>query len=58
MFGSDWPVCNLKGPGEENSWTVWKDVVEVMLADNDFNLSNNDMHWLWYKTAEEAYRLA
>ena len=56
MFGSDWPVCNLKQGGED-SWVVWKDVVEVILDDNDFNLNNNDRRWLWYKTAEEAYRL-
>merc|ERR1711939_1295054 len=23
MFGSDWPVCNVRGPGDERSWSLW-----------------------------------
>ena len=57
MFGSDWPVCNLGGPGGEDSWVVWKDVIKVILEDKDHNMDNDDRQWLWCKTAEEAYRL-
>ncbi len=32
MFGSDWPVCNVGGPGAGLSWTYWHDVVETILS--------------------------
>ncbi|KAF4155358.1 hypothetical protein CNMCM6069_008087 [Aspergillus lentulus] len=31
MFGSDWPVCNIGGGGNDVSWNRWKSVVENVL---------------------------
>ena len=55
MFGSDWPVCNLRGPTEEDSWVVWKDVVQTVLDRR--GLSEDDQSLIWSGTATEAYRL-
>jgi L-rhamnono-1,4-lactonase len=55
MFGSDWPVCNVGGPGDEKSWTHWREVVEALL--NDLNISADDRDRVWFGTAVEAYRL-
>ncbi|GAB1741077.1 hypothetical protein NU219Hw_g6326t1 [Hortaea werneckii] len=57
MFGSDWPVCNVKGPAAEASWPVWKDVVQLLLNDVELSLSDNDIQSIWSGTAVEAYRL-
>ena len=29
LFGSDWPVCNVGGPRGEQSWGLWREVVEA-----------------------------
>lgn len=55
MFGSDWPVCNVRGPAGEDSWTLWKDVVSITLDRR--NLSDYEKERVWYETANEAYRL-
>lgn len=57
MFGSDWPVCNLRGPQGEDSWVAWKDVVESILTDCVYDLGKDEQEHVWYKTGEEAYRL-
>ncbi|KAK4551560.1 L-rhamnono-gamma-lactonase [Recurvomyces mirabilis] len=57
MFGSDWPVCNVSGPGGEKSWVGWKDVVEGSLTEPGLGLSDEDMDWIWFWTATETYRL-
>jgi L-rhamnono-1,4-lactonase len=32
MFGSDWPVCNIGGPLQENgNWELWRSVVETVV---------------------------
>lgn len=54
MFGSDWPVCKVRGPGDE-SWRHWKAVVEAVL--DDLKLSTEQKDRVWYGTAVEAYRL-
>ncbi|KAF2757974.1 hypothetical protein EJ05DRAFT_538242 [Pseudovirgaria hyperparasitica] len=33
MFGSDWPVCNVGGPGEGKSWKSWQAYVAKVIAD-------------------------
>lgn len=55
MFGSDWPVCNLRGPTGEDSWEVWRDVVGILLDRRRF--SELEQERIWSGTAVEAYRL-
>ncbi|KAI6810977.1 hypothetical protein KC340_g11450 [Hortaea werneckii] len=57
MFGSDWPVCNVKGPAAEASWPIWKEIVQLLLNDAELSLSENDVQSIWSGTAVEAYRL-
>ncbi|GAB7341960.1 hypothetical protein MBLNU457_g0260t1 [Dothideomycetes sp. NU457] len=56
MFGSDWPVCNVRGPATEKSWSVWRDVVSIALEqeglDDDYSAEK-----IWAETAKEAYRI-
>ena len=58
LFGSDWPVCNLSGPLAEESWSCWKNVVELTLEDKTFGLSDMDKDEVWYKAAQRAYKLS
>ena len=55
MFGSDWPVCNVRGPAAEDSWTVWRAVVETAL--NRRGLTEDDKQMIWSGTALSAYRI-
>jgi len=57
MFGSDWPVCNVKGPAGESSWIAWKDVVTHILQDASYRLSESDKQRIWMGSAVEAYRI-
>lgn len=55
MFGSDWPVCNVRGPGDAKSWPLWIDVVKATME--RLKLSEMEMNAVWYGTAAEAYKL-
>lgn len=55
MFGSDWPVCNIRGPAVEESWSVWRGVVQIALEQRGF--SEKEQERIWSGTAVEAYRL-
>jgi len=55
LFGSDWPVCNVRGPGDKLAWTHWRLVVEAFL--DDLKLTPEDRDRVWFGTAVEAYRL-
>ncbi|KIW81787.1 hypothetical protein Z517_04813 [Fonsecaea pedrosoi CBS 271.37] len=55
MFGSDWPVCNLGGPGVVKSWSHWHDLVEAILASQ--NLTAEERAKIWSGTAIKAYRI-
>jgi len=55
MFGSDWPVCNVRGPAVEQSWSVWKDIVTSILAER--KLDDRQKQCIWLNTAKEAYGL-
>ena len=35
MFRSDWPVCNVGGPGVEQQWRYWRDIVDAILSARD-----------------------
>jgi L-rhamnono-1,4-lactonase len=53
MFGSDWPVCNVGGGGNEVSWTRWKSVVEATLEQR--LLSDEQKRGVWGQVAVKAY---
>lgn len=55
MFGSDWPVCNVGGPGLEKSWSHWVEFVAAVLDDQ--GLSDVEKARVWAGTAQEAYEL-
>lgn len=55
MFGSDWPVCNVDGPGGDQSWKLWRNIVEEVC--NRHTLAPELRQRIWSGTAEEAYRL-
>ncbi|KAK8228797.1 hypothetical protein HDK77DRAFT_483841 [Phyllosticta capitalensis] len=55
MFGSDWPVCNVRGPGERRAWRAWVDAVRGV--DEAYALSDEQSDALWFGTAVEAYGL-
>lgn len=55
LFGSDWPVCNVGGGGEEVSWSRWRELVERLLE--EYNLGEKDTEMVWAGTAVDAYNL-
>ena len=55
MFGSDWPVCNVGGPGGELSWKLWRDAVAATIE--EYGLSSEEEDRIWFGTAVEAYKL-
>ncbi|KAI4720482.1 hypothetical protein E4T48_03193 [Aureobasidium sp. EXF-10727] len=55
LFGSDWPVCNVKGPEGEQSWPIWTSVVEEVLSQR--NCTEQEKERVWSGTAREAYGL-
>ena len=56
MFGSDWPVCNVEGPGTELSWKHWHDVVTAVLEAE--NLTDAEKSMIWSGTAAKAYNIS
>jgi L-rhamnono-1,4-lactonase len=55
MFGSDWPVCNVGGPGPEKSWSHWVQFVAAVLEER--GLSDQDKARIWAGTAKDVYEL-
>jgi L-rhamnono-1,4-lactonase len=55
MFGSDWPVCNVNGPGMRQSWQHWQLCVDAILEAQ--NLTAEQKHLVWSGTAIEAYNV-
>ena|ERR1700760_1321745 len=55
MFGSDWPVCNVRGPGDELSWRHWHRVVANIMARTELDQKDKDR--IWYGTAADAYKI-
>lgn len=53
MFGSDWPVCNIGGGGNEVSWQRWKNVVEAVLERR--GLDEEQKRGVWGDVAVKAY---
>ncbi|KAI4246620.1 MAG: hypothetical protein LQ352_006368 [Teloschistes flavicans] len=54
MFGSDWPVCNIGGGGNDVSWLNWCSVVNEFIRD-DINAENQAN--FWSGNAVKAYGL-
>jgi L-rhamnono-1,4-lactonase len=53
MYGSDWPVCNVGGGGNNVSWGRWKRVVGEILERR--GLSENKKQGVWGTVAMNAY---
>ncbi|KAJ5166701.1 uncharacterized protein N7482_005482 [Penicillium canariense] len=53
MFGSDWPVCNVGGGGNDASWNRWRHVVEGVLKRRD--LTEEQKQGVWGQVAVKAY---
>ncbi|KAJ5731704.1 amidohydrolase family protein [Penicillium malachiteum] len=56
MFGSDWPVCNVGGGGNEVSWSRWRSVVEGILERR--GLTEDEKKGVWGNVAVEAYGIS
>jgi L-rhamnono-1,4-lactonase len=54
MFGSDWPVCNVGGPGVK-SWSHYVNLVTLILQAQ--NLNDEEQAQIWSGTAVSAYKL-
>jgi L-rhamnono-1,4-lactonase len=55
MFGSDWPVCNVGGGGNQNAWKNWQASIELLLE--EMGLSDEDKSAVWSGTAAKAYNI-
>ncbi|RMZ76018.1 hypothetical protein DV738_g5142, partial [Chaetothyriales sp. CBS 135597] len=55
MFGSDWPVCNVGGPGIAKSWSHWHSVVATTL--DTLGLTAEEKALIWSGTATKAYNI-
>jgi L-rhamnono-1,4-lactonase len=53
MFGSDWPVCNVGGGGNDVAWSRWKSIVEEILKQKEF--SEEQRAGVWGTVALRAY---
>lgn len=53
MFGSDWPVCNLGGGGNDITWRRWRSVVEGVLERRGLN--EEQKRGIWGEVALKAY---
>jgi len=55
MFGSDWPVCTLGGPGVVLSWTSWRCAIAESMEQSRFDQASKNA--IWCDTAVRAYNL-
>ena len=55
LFGSDWPVCNVGGPGTEKSWLHWHSLIFAVL--DSLELTGEDKAMVWSGTASKAYNI-
>lgn len=53
MFGSDWPVCNLGGGGNDVTWRRWRTIVEGILERR--GLSEEQRRGVWGEVVVKAY---
>jgi L-rhamnono-1,4-lactonase len=55
MYGSDWPVCTVGGPGIQASWQHWRKFVGAILESQ--GLTAEEEARVWSRTAAEAYNI-
>ena len=53
MFGSDWPVANIGGGGNDLAWNRWRKVVEILLDQRGLN--DSEKVNIWGQVAVKAY---
>lgn len=53
MFGSDWPVCNIGGGGNEVSWSRWRNITQGVLERK--GLDEEQKRNFWGGVAVKAY---
>jgi L-rhamnono-1,4-lactonase len=53
MFGSDWPVCNIGGGGNNVSWNRWINIVEGIFEKR--GLTEEQKQGVWGQVAVKAY---
>lgn len=56
MFGSDWPVCNIGGGGNNVAWNRWIKIVEAVLERR--GLSEGQKQGVWGQVALKAYGIS
>ncbi|CEO58723.1 hypothetical protein PMG11_03428 [Penicillium brasilianum] len=56
MFGSDWPVCNIGGGGNNIAWNRWIRIVEAVLERR--GLTERQKQGVWGQVALEAYGIS
>lgn len=54
MFGSEWPICEVDGPGK-NAWKNWQELIALYMRKR--GLSEDDTKKVWHGTAAKVYRL-
>lgn len=55
LFGSDWPVCDIGGPGGDRAWGVWREAVACALE--AWGLGAKEREGVWWRNAVEVYGL-
>ena len=55
MFGSDWPMCNIGGGGNELAWRDWWWVVRSWVEKRD--LDAEERIAFWAGTTRKVYRI-
>jgi L-rhamnono-1,4-lactonase len=55
LFGSDWPVCNMGGPGIQKSWQHWHNLTTALLHAEGLN--GEEQRMIWAGTAAKAYNI-
>ncbi|KAL4779348.1 hypothetical protein BJX76DRAFT_91827 [Aspergillus varians] len=53
MFGSDWPVCNVGGGGNQLTWSRWSRILESLLERR--GLDEEQKRGFWGQVAVKAY---
>jgi L-rhamnono-1,4-lactonase len=56
MFGSDWPVCNIGGGGNNVAWNRWIKIVEGVLERR--GLTEGQKQGVWGQVALKAYGIS
>lgn len=55
MFGSDWPVCNIRGGGNNIAWARWRKIAEECLKGLGLHDDEAHLREFWGGVADRAY---